>query len=415
MTAPASPHPHPRVLFVAETVTLAHAARPYMLACALKGLPYDVHMAWSPRYESLFAIRPFTEHTLDTIPSQQFITALAKGRPVYTTETLHRYVNDDLRLLKAVQPDIVIGDFRLSLSVSARLQNVPYVTLSNAYWSPYAATRYPIPQHPLTRLVGVRCAQKLFDLSRGFVFKQHAKPLNTVRKAFGLPAIEGDMRQAYTDADHTWYVDVPGQTAMPDLPATHQFLGPLPWSPPLDVPAWWADLPRDKPIVYVSLGSSGRGDLLPMLINTLSVLPITVLVATAGLDVPRHLPANVFAAPYLPGDRANAIAALTIGNGGSPITQQALAHATPVLAIPSNLDQYLNMEGVTACGAGRTIRSEHVNPQRIAAAVESMVRDEALKQHATRFQDEIRRFPAEERFKTFLSKILARKVWSAAA
>lgn len=386
-----------------------------MLATSLKGLPYDVHMAWSPRYESLFQVRPFTEHALDTVPSKQFIEALAKGKAVYNTATLQRYVNDDLRLLDEVKPDVIVGDFRLSLSVSARLKGIPYVALSNAYWSPFAETRYPIPQHFMTRCVGVGGAQWLFDRVRPTVFRQHAKPLNTVRQQFGLPVIDGDMRHAYTDADHTWYVDVPGQTAVSELPDTHQFLGPLPWSPPLDVPTWWSDVPRDRPIVYVSLGSSGRGDLLPMILHTLSALPVTVIAASAGMDIPSNLPANVFAAPFLPGNIANELATLTIGNGGSPITQQALAHATPVLAIPSNLDQYLNMEGITACGVGQSIRSEQVNPQRIAAAISSMLKDDSLLVNASRFRDEIRRYPAEERFKTFLRKILSQKALAAAA
>ena len=50
---------------------------------------------------------------------EQFLAALAAGRPVYHAETLRSYVRDDLSLLESVDPDIVVGDFRLSLAVSA--------------------------------------------------------------------------------------------------------------------------------------------------------------------------------------------------------------------------------------------------------------------------------------------------------
>ncbi|MFC3374324.1 hypothetical protein ACFOLJ_00110 [Rugamonas sp. CCM 8940] len=65
---------------------------------------------------------------------------------------MRRYVEDDLHVFKQARPDLVVGDFRLSLSISARLAGLPYVALSNAYWSPYVRQRYPLPDIPLARL-----------------------------------------------------------------------------------------------------------------------------------------------------------------------------------------------------------------------------------------------------------------------
>ena len=33
-------------------------------------------------------------------------------------------------------------------------------------------------------------------------------------------------------------------------------------TPAVEPPAWWDDLPGDRPLIYVNLGSSGRGELL---------------------------------------------------------------------------------------------------------------------------------------------------------
>ena len=57
--------------------------------------------------------------TLASQPPSAFVEALARGRPLYAAQTLRDYVQDDLRLLAAHRPDAVIGDFRLSLSISA--------------------------------------------------------------------------------------------------------------------------------------------------------------------------------------------------------------------------------------------------------------------------------------------------------
>jgi hypothetical protein len=67
-----------------------------------------------------------------------------------------------------------------------------------------------------------------------------------------------------------------------------------------------------------------------------------VLVSTAGAE-PLANHDSVFCSAYLPGNQAAARADLVVCNGGSPTTFQALSEGVPVLGIPGNLDQFLNM------------------------------------------------------------------------
>jgi UDP:flavonoid glycosyltransferase YjiC (YdhE family) len=135
-----------------------------------------------------------------------------------------------------------------------------------------------------------------------------------------------------------------------DLPTSHQYIGPVLWSPTVEPPAWWDSLPTDRPIVYVTLGSSGRSDLLEVVLQALAGLPVTVIAATAGRIDPKTVPPNAFVADYLPGEEAASRAAVVICNGGSPTTQQALAAGKPVIGIASNLDQHLNMAAIERRG-----------------------------------------------------------------
>ena len=68
-----------RVLFVGEAVTLAHVARPMVLARALDPARYEVDFAWHPRFASLFPASGFAMHTIESIPNLQFEAALASG------------------------------------------------------------------------------------------------------------------------------------------------------------------------------------------------------------------------------------------------------------------------------------------------------------------------------------------------
>ena len=140
-----------RLLFLAEAVTLAHVARPFALASGLAAAGHDIAIACAASYSRFASACGLPVLALHSLQPAQFLAALAAGRPVYDDATLVRYVDDDLRLMRAFQPDLVVGDFRLSLSVSARLAGVPYAAISNAYWSPACSLAYPLPELPLTR------------------------------------------------------------------------------------------------------------------------------------------------------------------------------------------------------------------------------------------------------------------------
>jgi UDP:flavonoid glycosyltransferase YjiC (YdhE family) len=120
-----------------------------------------------------------------------------------------------------------------------------------------------------------------------------------------------------------------------DLPRNHRYLGPVLWSTKTPLPEWWDKLAEDKPVVFLSLGSSGRADLLPMVLGALSLLPVSVVVATAGKAALAEVPANVRIADYLPVDIASRRAQLVMSNGGSLTTYQALASGVPVIGICS--------------------------------------------------------------------------------
>ncbi len=95
-----------------------------------------------------------------------------------------------------------------------------------------------------------------------------------------------NLGEVYTHADLTLYADIPGLYNMRAMPATHRFLGPLIWSPAIPLPQWWQQLPSDRPIVYVTLGSSGNNELLPTLLAALGRMEVTALATLAGCTTP---------------------------------------------------------------------------------------------------------------------------------
>jgi len=399
----------PVILLVAEAVTLAHYGRILSLARALPPECYRVVVAADPRYTPLDPPAPLDYRPLASIEPARFSAALAQGQPLYDEATLAAYVEADLALLHAVRPDVIIGDFRLSLAVSAPLVGVPYAALVNAYWSPYAETGYPVPDLPFTRVLGLRLGQALFDIARPLAFALHARPLNRLRRHYGLGVIGHDLRRVYTWGDYTLYADAPEVVPTRALPSTHRYLGPVTWSAPTPLPVAGAIPEARRPIVLLTLGSSGRTERLEQIVRALARLPITLLVATAGRSVLTGLPGNVVVVDYLPLATAIERARLLICNGGSLTTYQALAAGVPVLGLAANMDQMLNMQAVARLGAGRWLRAARASPAAVCAAAARLLDDPSTSAAAQRTAARLRAWDAGARLCGILDEILARR------
>lgn len=363
-----------RVLFFAEAVSLAHVARAVALAQSLDQSRYDIHLVCDPRYSKLFQPLSFPVHPICSLAGDEFQERLAKGNPLYTVSEMRRYVKDDLRVIASLDPAVVIGDFRLSLSISARASGVPYMSVTNAHWSPYARPQFIVPELAIATRFGPRLGQALFNLVRPVAFAHHAWALNKVRRQYGLSAVGYSLSRIFTEADQTVYADIPQLVPTYHLPLHHHYIGPVLWSPETK-PPWWDSMPGTRPSAYVNLGSSGRGDLLPAVLEALENLGVTALVSTAGRQFPAAVQGRTWISEYLPGVEAAARADLVICNGGSATVYQALAAGVPVLGIPNNLDQYLMMGYTQKFGAGQYVRTGDASVATLSRVVRRLLHE----------------------------------------
>ena len=374
-----------RVLLIAEAVTLAHVARIIALARLLDPARYELTVACDPRAMRFLEGEPWPAVPIYSLPSADFARALARGAPVYDEATLQRYVAEDLRLIATHRPDVVVGDFRLSLSVSARVAGVPLLALINAYWCPGWPGENPLPVLPVTRWLPLPLVRPIFRRVLPLALASHCAPLNRVRARHGLPSLGRDLRSVYSDADAILLPDAPAMFPLAPQPPHARYIGPLLWSPRVAPPAWWDDVGRNRPLIYVSLGSSGRADLLPVILRALAALPVDVIVSTAGqalADADR--PANAFVADYLPGEAATMRARLVVCNGGSLTTQQALLAGVPVLGIASNMDQFMSMAPLVAAQAGRVVRADRVGAVAVREAALALLEEPSAAAAAAR-------------------------------
>ena len=364
---------------------MTHFARPAALAESLDPAEWDVHFRTPRRLHGLLNRSFDSLGDLWTQDPAAFLSALARGAVLYSEETLRRYVEEDLRIIREVEPDLIVGDYRLSLCVSAPLSRVPFASIFNAHWSPYRRQPAIVPSMPMTRWIPAAALNPAFALLRPAFYALHARPVNAVRRSFGLPPVSRDLRHIYTAGDLVLYPDVPELVPVPRRPAHHYYIGACPWAPATPLPSWWsAVMESSEPKVFVSLGSSGPVQALPAVLDALSGLPVTIVLATSG----RHVDIRdrrMYVADLLPYEETARRSAVVVSHGGTGGLYPTLSAGTPMLAIPANIDMQLSASILQESGAGLHVRVENASPARLRRALERLLFDPKYERAASRW------------------------------
>lgn len=362
-----------RILFISESVTLAHLVRPWALANALDLSRYKVAFASSGSFS--WAIDPnlALQHLRISSPTPaEFLSALHAGQWLYDLNRLREQLKEDLALFAEFKPEIVVGDFRLSLAVSTKLAKLPYIALSNAYWSPYASnTDWPVPSYPVTRAIGIKFSQLLFRRFKSSLLSLNARFMDHLALENGQAAFES-FQHSFVDSDHTLYCDIPQVVPSANLPENHRYIGPINWSPECELPSALSERDKNRALCYLSLGSSGAQRLIAPMVRSLIDLGYSVLLVAPASALLGFSSKHLYRADLVPGAKACQLADFVICNGGSPSVYQALACAKPVLGVASNLDQLLMMHNVELADFGVLLRADQFSRARFSLAIQKL-------------------------------------------
>lgn len=385
---------------------MAHFVRPLALADTLDTSRYDVHFYAPSRFFGYLQDKPFAIGELRTMPGERFLENTSRGAPVFPADVIRGYVKQDRELIASIAPDLVIGDMRLSLPISAHLEGATSAVMINAYWSPYTRRRSIIPSLPLTRIVPPRLLGPVYKLAEPLAYAIHVGEMNRVRKEFGIPALPADLRVMYTEGSYVLYPDIPEFVPARNLPANHRYVGICQWAPATAKPHWWDRMCADpKPKVFVSLGSSGPLRVFPALLKALAKLPVSVVVSTSGRPIP-HLGPDAYVADLLPFTETAGQSSVVVSHGGSGGLYPAIAAGTPVLGIPSNADQQLSTAVLAESGAGLGVRVEEASQSRLGQALQKLLFDPQYRSSAQQWATVYARYDSGVLFRKFVDDAL---------
>ena len=155
-----------------------------------------------------------------------------------------------------------------------------------------------------------------------------------------------------------------------DWPDKMRLVGPGLWEPPSEPPSWLDDVRR--PLVLITCSTLFQNDrrLAEVACRAFAGEPLDVVVTTADID-PASLtpPGNVRVERFVPHTPVLERAACVVCHAGMGITQKALAHGVPVVAVPFGRDQPEVSRRVEVARAGVRLPARRLGEARLREAV----------------------------------------------
>ncbi|MBK7082388.1 MAG: hypothetical protein IPH55_17235 [Betaproteobacteria bacterium] len=246
-----------RILVIGDSMSLAHATRAMVLARRLAKEGAEVSYATGPAHQALARQEGFEPLEVYCVPPDRAHAAIRRGSHIFDRPTLRRYVESDLEVLRRERADLVIGDMRLSLNISAEVANVEHWSIVSGYLTHhYVAPPSPPRTFPAVRLLGDRISRAIFPTLKALTLRYYAANFRQCRKELGLKPV-GDIFDVIASPHRNLIADLPGFIPCARLPPHCEYVGPLVWEPDVPDHEWLEQLRPDIPTAYVTMGGTG--------------------------------------------------------------------------------------------------------------------------------------------------------------
>ncbi|WP_147916253.1 glycosyltransferase [Ruania zhangjianzhongii] len=386
---------HPlRILFAPETFNLGETSRAVEVAKHLTRWGHDVlFMGYSRRFADYVRRAGFTLEFLDPELSERQadqLIAADQGRSLrhpFSTDMVRRRVASERALIEHWQPDCVVIGTTLTLFISARAAAIPLV-----YVRPYAMSKGHLAQmrtFPLCQgnsRLGERVNRIAGRVVRTVVPRVRWKPASFSRVAaehrVSLPPRTLDA----LDADLTLIASLFPHLDQRPLAPGEVAVGPVYAHGAGELPERVRALAdSDRPVVYVGLGSSARGQLAVDILHQVGTLDVEV-VSSAGRylsEAERHrLPGNVQVHDFLPAHLLAGIIDASVIHGGEGTVQTACASGVPFAGIGLQSEQRFNIDECVRYGNAVRFTPGDIRSGRLPELLTGLLRDDDARQAA---------------------------------
>lgn len=377
------------VLFAPCAYNLAETTRMIEVARGVRNHPqaaavFDIQfISEGGQFEALIEQAGFSIKKLEPRITQEKIDyayKVDKGEVIgsaFTPDEFIEKIENEVAYLKQLQPVAVITGSYVTIPVTCRILGIPLVWVMQSTWlrefmANGAGVTDGIKFRPLKKLAdGVMLLFIKFWMRIGLL-----NSLNKAARHFGAPEFKSVFEYWQGDIN---LVAEPAEFSGLQLPPNHYYTGPLIAREDFPIPPEVQRLPRDKPLIYFAMGSSGTPEIVAEIVESFAGKPYHVIAPVKNhLDkVPQvKIPPNVLVTDWLPAHKINQLADLSVIHGGVGTVMTAAYAGKPVVGIGMQPEQDANIACLVRKGfAIRIPKSKHPG-QRVQAAIRKLLNDE---------------------------------------
>ncbi|MFW7396416.1 glycosyltransferase [Rothia mucilaginosa] len=310
------------------------------------------------------------------------IMALDQGRGVrhpFTTDMVRRRVNAELEAIRDFSADAVVIGSNLTMLLSARIAGVPIF-----YARPYAYSSTYFSKKP----VGGELAAPGWLRAVARVLSYKPASFTRVAREHGLrlPRRTVDMLSADVNLICSLFTQLRGDSLVePDV-----CVGPIYYRAPGELPQIVRE-PRERPLIYVGMGSSGSADILVQVLQQLSAAPVDVLVGGGvQLSDTSMLGSNIHFAGTVPAHLLAGHIDASMTHGGEGTVQTACLVGVPFAGIAMQAEQSWNVEECVRYGNALRFTKNDVRRSNMRDILDRLLSDEGMRARARQLGEAMR-------------------------
>ncbi len=321
-----------------------------------------------------------------------------KFTPAFTDAELVARVNSEVACLKALQPVAAVTGSYVTIPVTCRVLQVPLVWVVQSTWLPeffcHGAGMTDKFRPAAVRAIADWLILLFINFWIGYGF---LNGINRTAKHFGV--------QGYQSIFEFWRGDFalvaePPEFSGINLPPNHAFIGPLVPQDEFRIPAEITAIPRDRPLIYFAMGSSGTPEIVARILESFAgtpyrvIAPIKFLLAQiSGV----RIPANVLVTDWVPAVQVNKMADLAVIHGGVGTVMAAALAGKPVVGVGMQMEQVANLACLERLGFAIRVGKSRNPSRQVQAAIQKLLHDDQAKEKAAEFAKVIATWNCPER------------------
>jgi len=309
-----------------------------------------------------------------------------KFAPAFTSLEMIQRIDSEVALLSKAMPAAVVTGSYLTIPISCRVVQTPLVWVIQSTWLPEffrhgAGMTDNVRPAPLKAVADWTVMQFInFWIRFGFL-----NPVNRSARHFGVPGYDSIFE--FWRGDITLVAEPPEFSGV-RLPSKYYFTGPLIPQDEFTLPPELINIPRDKPLIYFAMGSSGTPEIVAKIVESFEGKPYRVIAPVKfqlGQVAGVRVPSNVLVTDWVPALQVNKMADLAVIHGGIGTVMTAALAGKPVVGVGMQMEQVANLACLDRLGFAIRVSKSKDPSRQVQAAIQKLLHDDQAKTKAASF------------------------------